>query len=173
MFRVVVLLLTLTACVGCDQLSKSAARSSLPRATVVSLMGDIVRLQYAENPGAFLSLGAALPKPARRAVFTFGIAAVIISVFAVAIFVPGLGTLQRIALACICAGGLGNLIDRVGQDGYVTDFLNVGIGPVRTGIFNVADLILMLGVAAVLVIRPRKRPDEARAVDEKRVYRRP
>ena len=35
---------------GCDQLSKSAARSYLPRTTVVSLMGDTVRLQYAENP---------------------------------------------------------------------------------------------------------------------------
>jgi signal peptidase II len=155
MLRVVVLLLTLTACVGCDQLSKSAARSYLPRDTVVSLMGDTVRLQYAENPGAFLSLGAALPKSARRAVFTFGIAALVLSIFAVAIFVPGLGTSQRIALACICAGGLGNLIDRVGQDGYVTDFLNVGVGSVRTGIFNVADLILMLGMAALLFIRPR------------------
>ena len=155
MFRVAVLLLTLTACVGCDQLSKSAARSYLPRNTVVSLMGDTVRLQYAENPGAFLSLGAALPKSARRAVFTFGIAALVLSIFAVAIFVPGLGTSQRIALACICAGGLGNLIDRVGQDGYVTDFLNVGVGFVRTGIFNVADLILMLGMVALLFIRPR------------------
>ena len=58
-------------------------------------------------------------------------------------------------IACICAGGLGNLIDRVGQDGYVTDFLNVGVGSVRTGIFNVADLILMLGMAALLFIRPR------------------
>jgi signal peptidase II len=160
MFRVVVLLLTLTACVGCDQLSKSAARSHLPRDTVVSVMGDTVRLQYAENPGAFLSLGAAFPKPVRRAVFTFGIAAVIIGVFALAIFAPGLGLSQRIALACICAGGLGNLIDRVGQDGYVTDFLNVGLGPVRTGIFNVADLILMLGVAALLFIRPKKLPPD-------------
>jgi signal peptidase II len=158
MLRVVVLLLTLTACVGCDQLSKSAARSYLPRDTVVSLMGDTVRLQYAENPGAFLSLGAALPKSARRAVFTFGIAALVLSIFAVAIFVPGLGTSQRIALACICAGGLGNLIDRVLQDGYVTDFLNVGVGPVRTGIFNVADFILILGMAALLFIRPRRPP---------------
>jgi signal peptidase II len=158
MLRVAVLLLTLTACVGCDQLSKSAARSYLPRNTVVSLMGDTVRLQYAENPGAFLSLGAALPKSARRAVFTFGIAALVLSIFAVAIFVPGLGTSQRIALACICAGGLGNLIDRVLQDGYVTDFLNVGVGVVRTGIFNIADLILMLGMVALLFIHPRRPP---------------
>ena len=162
MFRVAVLLLTLTACVGCDQLSKSAARAYLPRTAVVSLMGDTVRLEYAQNPGAFLSLGAALPKAARKAVFTFGIAALVLCAFGIAIFAPGLGTFQRIALTCISAAGLGNLIDRVVQDGYVTDFLNVGVGSLRTGIFNIADLILMLAVAALLFARP-KAADGARA----------
>ena len=162
MFRVAILLLTLTACVGCDQLSKSVARSYLPRTTVVSLMGDTVRLQYAENPGAFLRLGAALPKAARKVVFTFGIAAVVLCTFGIAIFAPGLRTFQRIALTCISAAGLGNLIDRVVQDGSVTDFLNVGLGPVRTGIFNIADLILMLGVTALLFVRP-KASDGSRA----------
>jgi signal peptidase II len=38
-------------------------------------------------------------------------------------------------LALLLAGGFGNLIDRVLHDGSVTDFLNVGIGPIRTGIF--------------------------------------
>jgi signal peptidase II len=155
LFRVAVLLLTLTACVGCDQLSKSAARTYLPRTTVVSLMGDTVRLEYAQNPGAFLSLGAALPKAARRMVFTFGIAAVVLGAFAIAIFAPRLRTFQRVALTCVAAAGLGNLIDRVVQDGYVTDFLNVGVGPIRTGIFNVADVILMVGVAVLLFVRPK------------------
>jgi signal peptidase II len=155
MLRVIVLVLTLTACVGCDQLSKSAARSYLPRTTVLSLMGDTVRLEYAENPGAFLSFGAALPKAARTVVFTFGIAAVVLCIFAIALLAPALSTSQRIALTCISAGGLGNLIDRVGRNGYVTDFLNMGVGPFRTGIFNVADLILMLGLVALLVLRAR------------------
>jgi signal peptidase II len=125
-------------------------------------MGDTVRLEYAQNPGAFLSLGAALPQAARKAVVTFGIAAVVLCAFGIAIFAPGLGTFQRIALTCISAAGLGNLIDRVVQDGYVTDFLNVGVGSLRTGIFNIADLILMLAVAALLFARP-KAADGARA----------
>jgi lipoprotein signal peptidase len=33
----------------------------------------------------------------------------------------------------------------------VTDSLNVGLGSLRTGIFNVADAILMLGVAVLLI----------------------
>ena len=35
--------------------------------------------------------------------------------------------------------------------GSVVDFLNVGIGPVRTGVFNVADVAIMLGVGTVML----------------------
>jgi len=40
------------------------------------------------------------------------------------------------------------------------DFLNVGVGPVRTGIFNVADVAIMLGAAVLLIaeIRAAWRP---------------
>ena len=43
-------------------------------------------------------------------------------------------------LALLLAGALGNLIDRIRWDGLVIDFLNLGIGPLRTGVFNVADM---------------------------------
>ena len=60
--------------------------------------------------------------------------------------------------AFILAGGIGNLIDRATQNGLVTDFLNVGIGPVRTGIFNVADMAVTFGVI-VFIIATRGRLD--------------
>jgi lipoprotein signal peptidase len=42
------------------------------------------------------------------------------------------------------------------NSGFVTDFINVGIGPVRTGIFNVADVAVTFGaIAAVLFIQRR------------------
>jgi signal peptidase II len=44
---------------------------------------------------------------------------------------------------------MSNLADRMAI-GSVIDFLNVGIGPVRTGIFNVADMAIMAGIAMVL-----------------------
>jgi signal peptidase II len=34
--------------------------------------------------------------------------------------------------------------------GYVVDFLNVGVGPVRTGIFNFADVFIMTGVLLII-----------------------
>ena len=47
------------------------------------------------------------------------------------------------------AGGASNWIDRV-MHGSVIDFMNVGIGPFRTGIFNVADMAIMLGTGIVV-----------------------
>ena len=54
------------------------------------------------------------------------------------------------ALGLILAGGVGNLIDRVRLDGIVIDFLNLGIGGVRTGIFNVADIAITAGFLLLL-----------------------
>jgi signal peptidase II len=55
----------------------------------------------------------------------------------------------RCGLVLFLAGGLSNLADRLAI-GSVIDFLNVGIGPIRTGVFNVADVAIMAGVAMVL-----------------------
>ncbi len=60
--------------------------------------------------------------------------------------------MQRIVgLPHFAAGGLGNWIDRLTGDGHVTDFLKVGPGPIRTGIFNVADMTLVVGVVIFLM----------------------
>jgi signal peptidase II len=63
------------------------------------------------------------------------------------------------AAVLLAAGAAGNLIDRVSQNGLVTDFLNVGIGPLRTGIFNVADMAIM-GAVALLMLPRRETADE-------------
>ena len=63
----------------------------------------------------------------------------------------GISASQIVGAALVCGGGLGNVIDRVSRGGNVTDFLNIGIGPVRTGIFNLADMALMLGLALLVV----------------------
>jgi signal peptidase II len=49
----------------------------------------------------------------------------------------------------VIGGGASNLIDRVVRDGRVVDFLQIGIGDLRTGIFNVADAAIVLGLACL------------------------
>jgi signal peptidase II len=141
-----VLGLVLLGCVGGDQYTKSIAKAALPAAGPRTFLYDTVTLVYAENPGAFLGLGAGLSEPLRFVLFTV--------VAGVALFLGGallfrasaLHPLQDGGLALIIGGGLGNFIDRVSQQGHVVDFLRLGIGPLHTGIFNIADAAITAGV---------------------------
>ena len=149
--RFIVVTLTLLGCVGCDQVSKSAARAFLEAGAIQSLFADSLRLQLVENPGSFLSLGASLPAPVRFALLTAAVSVLLIALVSVALFSRRLGPKGFIALALVAGGGIGNLIDRVIHDGRVTDFLNIGIGPVRTGIFNLADMAILAGAFLLFV----------------------
>jgi signal peptidase II len=53
----------------------------------------------------------------------------------------------RIAMSMQLAGALGNLIDRLMQEGRVTDFISVGTFPV----FNVADSSITVGTIVLLL----------------------
>jgi signal peptidase II len=155
--RVVLITVTLAACVGCDQRTKVLAENYLRGTEAVSLFADTIRLDYTENPGAFLSLGASLPVRWRTAAFSAGVSAGLAALLVYALYAPESGFAQVLGLSMVCGGGLGNLVDRLMHGGYVRDFLNLGVGPVRTGIFNVADVAVMAGCLLLLTQRLRKR----------------
>jgi len=153
--RFTILLLTVLASVGCDQQTKYLAATHLQGHEAKSFLADTIRLDYTENGGAFLGLGDSLPTEWRTAIFSVGCTIGIVALLIYALFVPRATSIQVLALALVCAGGVGNLIDRW-MLGHVRDFLNVGLGPIRTGIFNVADAALMAGsVLACLIYRRR------------------
>jgi lipoprotein signal peptidase len=58
---------------------------------------------------------------------------------------------QVVGFTLLAASGVGNLIDRFLYEGRVTDFLNLGIGDLRTGIFNFADVFGMVGFVVLLL----------------------
>ena len=41
---------------------------------------------------------------------------------------------------------MSNLVDRFARKGLVTDFILLRVGPIHTGIFNVADLAIVAGL---------------------------
>lgn len=151
--RLVLVATLLVGCVGCDQVTKGLARAHLSHISTISFLHDTVRITYAENPGAFLSLGATLSKSARVAIFQAGAGFLVLGLIWSALCWRGLSRAHVVAITLMGASGLGNLIDRVLDNGLVTDFLNVGIGQVRTGIFNVADMVGVLGVLVFLIFR--------------------
>jgi signal peptidase II len=141
----------LVCCAGCDRVAKSFAQAHFDEQAVRSYLADTVRVQLRYNEGAFLSLGASLPKPWREALLRGGVACVLFALLVYAVFfAPPKPTLVAGA-SLVVAGGVGNLVDRFLYDGRVVDFVNVGIGALRTGVFNVADAAITAGVGLMLV----------------------
>ena len=150
-------------CVGCDQITKRIARERLDGNPPRSFLADTVRLVYAENPGAFLGLGGQLPPRARWVLLVAVNAGIAAGLVVVLFWHAEMSVVRAGACALLLAGAVGNLIDRVRFDGLVIDFLNLGVGPLRTGIFNVADVAITTG--ALLLILPhvvRSKPLEPR-----------
>jgi signal peptidase II len=146
--RCCVVLLLVAGTVGCDGITKHLAAERLAGLPVKSFFADTVRLSYAENAGGFLSLGDTLPVWARTTLFTVATGAFLLLLVVVA-WRSGWQEWRTAALSLFVAGGFSNWVDRL-SDGTVVDFLNVGIGGLRTGVFNVADVAIMVGVALFL-----------------------
>jgi signal peptidase II len=150
--RALVTFIILFACIGCDRVTKTIAKQNLPQHEVLSLWKDTIRLQYTENSGAFLSFGANISEPVRYVAFTLVVGLFLLGLLIYQLSSKQMTRFQVPAMSLVLGGGYGNLIDRVFNEGYVVDFLNVGIGPLRTGIFNVADISITLGVLWFLVL---------------------
>ena len=145
------------SCIGCDQLSKHVARSELSGKVRISLFFDTFRLELFENNGAFLSLGSTLAAEWRFWIFTVGVGAILLGLFFYVLFTTVLSRYELLSFSLILGGGASNLIDRCTRGGFVTDFLNTGVGPLRTGVFNVADFAIMVGVCVLLILSIRRK----------------
>jgi signal peptidase II len=132
-----------------DQAVKVLARHQLQGREPILYFDGMVRLQYAENAGAFLSFGSLLNSHVR---FWASVAIALFLtwlIWGVLIKRSQMDQMTSVGITLLVAGGYANLIDRFWR-GSVTDFLNLGIGQLRTGIFNVADVIIVIGVALLL-----------------------
>ena len=133
-----------------DQVSKVLAKQLLEGAGTLSYAGDFFRWHYSENTGAFLSLGAGLSEEVRFWVFNVAVAVVLLGLLISIILNDDDRPLVLLTYGLVIAGGVGNLIDRFVHNGAVVDFMNVGIGNLRTGIFNVADMAITTGVLLLI-----------------------
>ena len=145
--RTLLLLGILLSTVGCDRITKHLATAHLTEQEDHAYLGGLLRLEYAENAGGFLSVGATLPAGVRNTIFIFG-AAIVLCVMAVVVWTCRWDTATAVGLSLVLAGGTSNLFDRIVHGGVI-DFLNVGVGPMRTGIFNIADVAICAGLLII------------------------
>ncbi|KZN37397.1 hypothetical protein N480_14915 [Pseudoalteromonas luteoviolacea S2607] len=141
-------------CLLIDQGTKWWASDYLVAWQMTSYWGDLIRIGYTENLGVFLSLGASFTATERTLLFVVAVGLFLIALMGYMLRTRDLTRLQLTSLSLIFAGGLGNLIDRVLNQGAVIDFINVGVGSLRTGIFNIADVAIMIGAIIIILATP-------------------
>ncbi len=115
--------------VAADLLTKRWAAGTLT-AEPVDVLGDFLQVRFVENTGAAFSMF-------QGAGSFFGVAA-LVAIGVVLWFLRSARSGWEVgAFGLIMAGAAGNLIDRIAH-GAVVDFVSIGLGGLRTGIFNVA-----------------------------------
>jgi signal peptidase II len=149
-FRLVALLLVLVGTAGCDQAAKHIARSQLSQLGSVTLPGAFLQFTLTENPGAFLGLGASLPQVARNG-FAVSLGAGLGLLLVYLARAPRLRLSSFLALGLVWAGGVSNLLDRFFRHGLVTDFMVLRAGPLQSGVFNLADLAIVVGALVLFL----------------------
>jgi signal peptidase II len=119
-----------------------AVRGLIPQRVPHEVLGNALRFTLVYNSGAAFGLHLG---PQSRWIFT--------ALTLVALVILGRlyratthGDLPRVlALALVCAGAIGNLLDRLRSDLGVVDFIDVGFGDARWPTFNVADMAVSCG----------------------------
>jgi signal peptidase II len=123
------------------------------------IIGEYVRLTYIYNPGA--AFGIHLGEHSRIIFLVLSLVA-LAALLGMYWFTPVSDRLRLAAIALICGGAVGNLIDRIRSESGVVDFIDVGVGTIRWPIFNIADIAVTTG-AIVLALSLWK---EEQQVDE-------
>lgn len=136
--------------VALDQISKYIVRFQMTEYEHRAIIKNFFTLTKVENTGAFLSLGDSMPQVLRLIILT-GLPLAFLAYGVFYLFAkPNLPGMMQIALAFLIGGGLGNLYDRV-VHGSVTDFMHMNFGIFQTGVFNFADVSIMIGIGLLLL----------------------
>jgi signal peptidase II len=125
-----------------DQASKQLVRTFLsPPGTSVPVIGGLLRFTHVRNTGAAFGM-----LPGHSVVFMSVSVLVVAAIAVYFVRIRPRRALLVVALGLVCAGAVGNLIDRA-VSGRVTDFIQV---PFDFPVFNLADSSIFVGVAVLV-----------------------
>ena len=125
-----------------DQAIKYAIRTNMDLKETIPVVENVFHITYIQNPGA--SFGVLQGQTALLIVVpVILIVAIIVYLYAKT---KGSHFTLPLSLALICAGGFGNLIDRI-RFGAVVDFIDFRVFP----IFNAADIFVCTGSGLLIL----------------------
>ena len=138
--------------IGCDQATKQVAQNHLTFGDEIAYFGGVFKLMYAENQGAFLSIGDDLPFEIRHLLLVIVPVCLLVFLFFYTFFSTQINSPQAFAFSFILGGGISNVFDRMAH-GKVVDFMHLSLGNLQTGIFNMADVAIMFGLFLMVGIQ--------------------
>ncbi len=115
----------------------------------VRVLGDWLTLRLVYNPGA--AFGIHVGAHSRWVFMGLAIVALIVLGSMVRHTAPA-QWFRLTALAMVCGGAVGNLLDRFRSARGVVDFIDVYIGSFHWPTFNVADMAVSCGAMALAVV---------------------
>ena len=140
-FRAVLLYFALAAVlIAADQLVKQLVVTKFQNADL-PLIGNFIHLYYVENTGMAFSM-----LQGKTLLLIVSTAAMVAVCVYLLIAQKLEGWTGNVSLALICAGGAGNLIDRIFR-GYVIDYIYPKF--INFAIFNIADMCVVAGAAVL------------------------
>lgn len=148
--RNLMIVLIILCNIGCDQISKTIVREEIDYNENITLIDRFLTLTKIENSGAFLSVGDSLPFIIRFVVLSL----IPLIALGTGLYIVLTRTSIRkpivIGICFVIGGGIGNLYDRM-LYGSVTDFLHMDFVLFKTGIFNMADVSIMIGIVTIMI----------------------
>lgn len=140
---VIIALITALILIGVDQAIKQWALDTLAQVDTIPLIQDVLHLTYVENYGAAFSILQ------NKKWFLIGVTSLIAIGAIVLLLSKKLKSNLAIwSVALIIAGGVGNLIDRIGR-GFVVDYIDFRL--INFAVFNFADCCVVVGTILLAI----------------------
>lgn len=139
-----------------DQIIKLLVMKYLPYGISKEIIPNFFSLTYVKNTGGAFSILAGN--------------VALLSIIGIVIFIgciyyieknPPKNFLEMIATSSVVGGLLGNLVDRIFRGGVI-DFLDFQIFNYNFPVFNIADVAIVLGIFALIIIEARSEKHESR-----------
>lgn len=150
LIKILVSLIVIFCNISCDQITKEKVRTEISINETINIVNNNFILTKVENTGAAMSLGENL-SPKFKIVFLQILPVLILFLmFAYIIKEKKVSKLNLIAVSFIIGGGIGNIYDRILYNS-VTDFMYLEFGGLHTGIFNMADVSVVVGTLLIFL----------------------
>jgi signal peptidase II len=163
--RITLFLAIAAACGLFDQATKLLAQTLLPGRGSLSIFADSLRLQLTLNYGGLMGLGVGTGgHPWGQWLIVTWSSFMLAVVIVIGLSARPTGSSVAVAAALVFTGGLSNLLDRL-INGAVVDFITLNCVGLRTAVFNLSDICLVIGLFVFLigVLSERRTPSPRHA----------